>query len=81
MYYFIVRGSQVFIFLFTPLSTEALRQTGSARGLVQLVPIVVTLTVLLLREALDTLKIVPIERNEHTMKHNNNHAMKGKLAS
>jgi hypothetical protein len=38
------------IFLFTGLATEALRQTGSARGIVQLLPVMVVLFTLLLRD-------------------------------
>jgi hypothetical protein len=39
------------IFTLTGLSTEALRQTGSARGIVQLLPVTVILVTLLLRDA------------------------------
>jgi len=45
---------QVGLFLFTSLSVEALKQTGLARGFVQLAPLVTMLTVLLLREDLRT---------------------------
>ena len=38
------------IFSLTGLSTEALRQTGSARGIIQLVPVMVILVTLLLRD-------------------------------
>jgi len=38
------------IFSFTGLSAEALRQTGSARGIIQIVPIMVILATLLLRD-------------------------------
>jgi hypothetical protein len=41
---------QAGLFLFTSLSVEALKQTGLARGFVQLAPLVTMLTVLLLRE-------------------------------
>lgn len=47
-FFLIVYFGQLFLFLFTSLSTEALRQTGYARGLVQLVPIVVFVTTMLL---------------------------------
>jgi hypothetical protein len=43
---------QIGLFLFTSLSVEALRQTGLARGFVQLAPLVTLLTVVLLREVL-----------------------------
>jgi hypothetical protein len=41
---------QLAVFIFTPLAWEAIRQTGYARGLIQLAPIAVVLTVLLARE-------------------------------
>lgn len=41
---------QIGLFLFTSLSVEALRQTGLARGFVQMAPLVVLLTVLLARD-------------------------------
>jgi hypothetical protein len=41
---------QMPIFLFTGLATEALYQTGYARGLIHLMPIVITLATLLLRD-------------------------------
>ncbi|ALM09514.1 MAG TPA: hypothetical protein DEB30_05380 [Candidatus Peribacter riflensis] len=44
---------QVSLFLFTSLSAEALRQTGLARGFVQLAPLVVMLVVLLTRDAMN----------------------------
>lgn len=44
---------QMTIFLFTALAAEALMQTGYARGLVQLLPCFVLLTVLLLKDAAD----------------------------
>ncbi len=43
---------QISLFLFTSLSVEALKQTGLARGFVQLAPLVVLLTTLLAHEAL-----------------------------
>lgn len=46
----IVYVGQVSLYLFTGLATEALRQTGYARGLVHIAPTVVFLTVLLLHE-------------------------------
>lgn len=42
---------QLFIFSTTNLAIEALQQTGSARGLVHLAPLVVVLALLLLRES------------------------------
>lgn len=50
-FFLIVYIGQASLYLFTGLATEALRQTGYARGLIHLVPVVVTLTVLLLHEA------------------------------
>ncbi|MFA5054533.1 MAG: hypothetical protein WC565_10765, partial [Parcubacteria group bacterium] len=41
---------QIGLFLFTSLSVEALRQTGLARGFVQLAPLIVLLTTLLARD-------------------------------
>jgi len=48
----IVYGGQLFIFLFTTVSAEALRQTGYARALVHLVPIATVLVTVLLRDLL-----------------------------
>lgn len=45
------------ILLFTGLSTEALRQTGSARGIVQLLPIIVILVTILLRDMWNALEM------------------------
>lgn len=39
---------QLFLYMFTGLSTEALMQTGYARGLIHLMPVIVVLTVMLL---------------------------------
>ncbi|MSR86647.1 hypothetical protein EXS70_00525 [Candidatus Peribacteria bacterium] len=39
---------QMFAYLFTGLSTEALLQTGYARGLIHLMPVIVTITTLLM---------------------------------
>jgi hypothetical protein len=43
-------GLQIALFLFTPLSVEALQQTGIARGFVQLAPLVVLLITFLARD-------------------------------
>ncbi|OIO53480.1 hypothetical protein AUJ46_04745 [Candidatus Peregrinibacteria bacterium CG1_02_54_53] len=43
-------GLQIALFLFTSLSTEALKQTGLARGFVQLAPLVVMLVTFLARD-------------------------------
>ncbi len=43
---------QLFFYLFTGLAQEALLQTGYARGLIHLMPVVVTLTVLLIHDAM-----------------------------
>lgn len=47
----IVYVGQMLIFLFTDLATEALMQTGYARGIIQLLPCFVTLTAVLLADA------------------------------
>lgn len=47
----IVYFGQLTLFLFTDLAVEALMQTGYARGLIQLMPCIVLLTALLLRDA------------------------------
>ncbi len=46
-------GLQYFIFLFTGLSSEAIQQTGYARGIIQLIPIIVITTMLLLKNFID----------------------------
>ena len=51
----IVYFGQMALYLFTGLSTEALMQTGYARGLVQLAPTIVLLTTLLLHDAWPTI--------------------------
>lgn len=50
-FFLIVYVGQGLLFFFTGLSTEALRQTGYARGLVHLTPTIVLLTTLLLEQA------------------------------
>lgn len=50
-FFLIIYIGQMLMYLFTNLATEALRQTGYARGLVQLTPLVILLTTLLLRDA------------------------------
>ncbi len=42
-FFLIIYPGQIFLYLFTPLSTEALMQTGHARGLIHLVPVAVML--------------------------------------
>ncbi|MDO8648799.1 MAG: hypothetical protein Q7R81_03370 [Candidatus Peregrinibacteria bacterium] len=49
-FFLIVYLGQMPLYFFTGISTEALKQTGYARGLVQLMPIAVLLTTLLLHE-------------------------------
>jgi hypothetical protein len=51
VFFLIIYIGQMFLYLFTNLATEALRQTGYARGLIQLTPTVILLTVLLMRDA------------------------------
>lgn len=43
---------QLFLYMFTGLSTEAILQTGYARGLIHLMPVIVIVTVILLHDAL-----------------------------
>lgn len=50
--------AQILLYLFTSLSTEALRQTGYGRGLVHLMPVIIVLTTLLLKDALASVKEV-----------------------
>jgi hypothetical protein len=45
---FAAYGLQYFIFLFTGLSSEAIQQTGYARGLIHLIPIIVITSMFLL---------------------------------
>lgn len=45
---------QVALFTFTPLATEAIKQTGYARGIIHLLPLVLLLTILLLHHALSS---------------------------
>ncbi len=47
---------QMFLYMFTGLSTEALLQTGYARGLIHLMPVIVVLTILLLHDVLNRKK-------------------------
>lgn len=44
--------AQIVLFTFTPLATEAVRQTGYARGIIHLLPLVILLTTLLLYSSL-----------------------------
>lgn len=46
--------TQLFAYLTTGLSQEAIRQTGYARGLVHLMPIIVMLTILLIHDIVDS---------------------------
>ena len=50
-FFFMIYIGQGSLYLFTGLSTEALRQTGYARGLIQILPVIVFLTTLLLQSA------------------------------
>lgn len=49
-YFLLLYCAQIPLFLFTELSYEALMQTGYARGLIHLMPVVVTLAVILLQK-------------------------------
>ncbi len=51
-FFLIIYLTQLFLFLFTGLSTEATRQTGYARGLIQLMPVIVMVTTMLLADLL-----------------------------
>lgn len=53
LFFLILYIGQALLYLFTGLSTEALRQTGYARGLVQLTPVMVLLATLLLQNGLE----------------------------
>jgi hypothetical protein len=46
-FFLIIYPAQIFLYTFTPLSTEALMQTGHARGLIHLVPVVTMLGAML----------------------------------
>ncbi len=63
-FFLIIYIGQGFLYLFTSLSTEALRQTGYARGLLHLLPTVVLLTTLLLSKAFPRLSIALAEKRE-----------------
>lgn len=45
---------QIALYTFTPLATEAIKQTGYGRGLIHLLPIVILLTVFLLQHTLSS---------------------------
>lgn len=53
LFFLFVYFGQVSLYLFTALSREAIMQTGYARGLIQLMPVIVLLTTLLLYEVRD----------------------------
>ncbi len=63
-YFLIIYLGQGFLYLYTGLATEALRQTGYARGLVHLTPVVILLTTLLLERAFPRLRFVLAKRKE-----------------
>jgi len=50
-FFLVVYFGQMSVFLFTGLSAEAVKQTGYARGIVHLIPIMVAMTTILLRKA------------------------------
>jgi hypothetical protein len=52
-FFFMVWLGQLPIYMFTPLHVEALNQTGYARGIIHLIPIVVFVVIVLLREILE----------------------------
>ncbi len=49
--FLIVYLGQIAIYLFTSVSIEAIKQTGYARGIIQLMPVAVFLTIMLLKDA------------------------------
>ncbi len=55
--FLIVYLGQLAIYMFTSVSIEAIRQTGYARGIIQLLPVMVFLTVMLLKDAYDRLRM------------------------
>jgi len=63
-YFLIIYIGQGLLYLFTSLSTEALRQTGYARGLIHLTPVVILLTILLLQQAFPRLSNALAEKRE-----------------
>jgi hypothetical protein len=56
MFFLFVYVGQALLYLFTSLSREAILQTGYARGLIQLMPLIVMLTILLLHGMRDRLR-------------------------
>jgi hypothetical protein len=63
-FFLMIYIGQGFLYLFTRLSLEALMQTGYARGLVQLLPVVVLIVTLLLKDAWDRYGNVLAENTE-----------------
>lgn len=55
-FFLIVYVGQMFLYMFTGLSAEAIMQTGYARGIIQLLPVALLLTVLLLKDAYDRMQ-------------------------
>jgi len=55
-FFLMVYAGQIALFLFTGLSTEVLRQTGYARGLLQIVPLAVVIATALLADTVDAIK-------------------------
>ncbi len=53
LFVLLVWGQQILLFMFTSLSYEALFQTGYGRGLIHLMPVIVTVTTLLLVRTVD----------------------------
>ena len=49
MFFFLAFGAQTVLYLFTSLASEALMQTGYARGIAHLVPVVTWVTVMMVR--------------------------------
>ncbi|MCK5016691.1 MAG: glycosyltransferase family 39 protein [Candidatus Peribacteraceae bacterium] len=49
VFFILVFGQQICLYMFTSLSTEAIRQTGYGRGIAQLIPIAVALIIFVLK--------------------------------
>jgi hypothetical protein len=54
-FFLVIYIGQIAMYVLTDLATEALRQTGYARGLVQIVPVMIFLTILLLQDGCPSL--------------------------
>lgn len=64
LYFLMIYIGQGLLYLYTDLATEALRQTGYARGLIHLTPVVILLTTLLLERAFPGLRFALAKKRE-----------------